>query len=66
MCSRCMVESTGIRSGKGSAFLSKLMGFRACKHSKDCLCDKCRNYRENNKYADYGFFISDRPVVNNN
>jgi len=62
MCSRCSVESTGMRSKKGSSILSKLMGFRACKHGQDCSCKECKNYRSDNEYSDYGVFIDNRPI----
>lgn len=62
MCKRCMVECTGLRSGKGGGIISKIMGRRACKHSKRCSCDYCLDYRRDNKYADYGLFLGDREI----
>lgn len=57
MCKRCKTEARGLRSGKGSAVLSKLMGRYACKHSPECKCENCREFRERNEYSDTGLFL---------
>ena len=61
MCDRCMVECNGLRSGKGTGFLSKLRSRRACRHAPSCSCDDCKQYRSENPYADRGLFLGDRP-----
>ena len=60
MCERCRAEATGLRL-RDTAILSKLFGLRACKHSQDCYCEDCQEYRDRNKYADFGWTGS-RPT----
>lgn len=61
MCERCRVEATGLRLRDHSFTLSKLFGLRACKHSPECCCSDCKEYRSKNKYADFGF-TGNRPM----
>lgn len=63
MCERCRTEATGLRSGKGSAILSKLMGRYACKHTSSCQCEACVEYRDRNPYADTGLFLDQSDAV---
>lgn len=50
MCETCELESKGLRSGKGSAIISKIMGFGRCKHNDNCNCELCIKYRSENPY----------------
>jgi len=50
MCEKCELESNGLRSGKGSAIISKMMGIGRCKHNEGCSCEKCEKYRHQNPY----------------
>lgn len=50
MCEKCELESKGLRSDKGTAIISKMMGIGRCKHDTKCQCEKCEKYRDDNPY----------------
>ena len=62
MCERCRTYALGRQVGHGSSLLSKLLlGFRACKHDPNCVCEDCKEYRQDNEYADFGW-TGNRPT----
>lgn len=46
MCEKCRALSNGIRSGKGTGFISKYILPHPCNHAQDCTCNNCKKYKD--------------------